>query len=101
MNVSDYYRILDIPENAGIDEIKNAFRRKAKAYHPDINKCKGAHQKFIDINEAYTYLVDLHASSSGNSPGVRRVPLRTRSITGNGYSTNGKKPGRGQPARQG
>ncbi len=74
MNVSDYYRILDIPENAGIDEIKNAFRRKAKAYHPDINKCKGAHQKFIDLNEAYTYLVDLHARSSGNSRGSSPGP---------------------------
>jgi hypothetical protein len=69
MNASDYYRILEIPENAGVDEIKNAFRRKAKAYHPDINKSEEAHQRFVDINEAYNYLMDLH-NHSLNSGGA-------------------------------
>ncbi len=70
MNASHYYRILGVPENADISEIKHAFRRKAKSYHPDINKSEGAHQRFIDINEAYTYLMDLHGSSSGGSHGT-------------------------------
>ncbi len=64
MNVSDYYRILGISENASIKEIKNAFRRKAKACHPDINKSRDAHEKFIDINEAYTYLMNHHTRVS-------------------------------------
>jgi hypothetical protein len=67
MNASHYYRILGISENADIEEIKNAFRRKAKAYHPDINKAEGAHEMFIDINEAYNYLMDLHGNSTYNS----------------------------------
>jgi hypothetical protein len=66
MNASEYYRILGIPDTAGIEEIKNAFRRKAKAYHPDINKSEEAHQKFVDINEAYNYLMDLHTHSSNS-----------------------------------
>lgn len=69
MNATHYYRILGIPENAGIGEIKNAFRRQAKAYHPDINKSEGAHERFIRINEAYTYLMDLHGSSSSRQSG--------------------------------
>jgi hypothetical protein len=66
MNDSHYYKILGISENADIGEIKNAFRQKAKAYHPDINKAEGAHERFIDVNEAYTYLMDLHGSSTGS-----------------------------------
>ncbi len=69
MNATHYYRILGISENAGIGEIKNAFRRQAKAYHPDINKSEGAHERFIRINEAYTYLMDLHGSSSSRQSG--------------------------------
>ncbi len=66
MQSSRYYRILGVSENAGIREIKNAFRLKAKAYHPDINKTKGAHEKFIDINEAYTYLINLHSRETSD-----------------------------------
>ena len=64
MSASYYYKILGLPDNAGTREIKNAFRRKAKAYHPDINKEEGAHEKFVDINEAYTYLMNVHTESS-------------------------------------
>ncbi len=63
MNASHYYRILGISENASTEEIKNAFRRQAKAYHPDLNKSESAHEQFISINEAYTYLMGLHGSS--------------------------------------
>ncbi len=70
MDVSHYYRILGVPENAGINEIKNAFRKKAKDYHPDINKEEGAHEKFVDINEAYTYLMNLRSeNTSGTAAG--------------------------------
>ncbi len=69
MDTSYYYRILGISEDADTREIKEAFRRKAKQWHPDINKEEGAHKKFIDINEAYMYLMDLHSNSSGISAG--------------------------------
>jgi hypothetical protein len=66
MKTKHYYQILGIPENAGLKEIKEAFRRKAKIFHPDLNKSEGAHEHFIDINEAYNYLVDMH--KSGRNP---------------------------------
>ena len=44
--------------NASEDEIKKAFRRLARQYHPDVNKEKGAEERFKEINEAYEVLGD-------------------------------------------
>ena len=56
--MSDFYEILGIDRNATKDEIKSAFRKKARQYHPDVNKTKEAESKFKDINEAYEVLGD-------------------------------------------
>jgi len=54
----DYYEILGVSRNANEDEVKKAFRRLAKQYHPDANKEKGAEARFIEVNEAYEVLSD-------------------------------------------
>ena len=54
----DYYEVLGIARTASDDEIKKAFRRLAKQYHPDANKEQGAEARFIEINEAYEVLSD-------------------------------------------
>ena len=54
----DYYEILGVPRNASQEEIKKAFRRLARKYHPDINKDPEAQEKFKEINEAYQILSD-------------------------------------------
>ena len=53
-----YYDILGVDKNASPDEIKSAFRKMAKKYHPDINKEAGAEAKFKEIGEAYSVLGD-------------------------------------------
>ncbi len=58
MAYKDYYKILGVAKNASEEEIKKAFRRLARKYHPDVNKEPGAEEKFKEINEAYTVLSD-------------------------------------------
>jgi len=57
-NKRDFYEVLGITRTATEDEIKKAFRRMAKQYHPDANKEQGAEARFIEINEAYEVLSD-------------------------------------------
>lgn len=60
MTLTDYYEILGIPSNSTIDEIKKAYRKKARLYHPDINPSPDAKDHFIAITEAYEFLVTNH-----------------------------------------
>jgi curved DNA-binding protein len=52
------YETLDVSENASADEIKKAYRKLARKYHPDINKSPEAEDKFKEINAAYEILSD-------------------------------------------
>ncbi|MBI5841543.1 MAG: molecular chaperone DnaJ [Chloroflexi bacterium] len=58
MSNRDYYEILGVGRNASDDEIKGAFRKLARQYHPDVNKEHDAEEKFKEINEAYGVLSD-------------------------------------------
>ncbi|KAI5660303.1 hypothetical protein M9H77_29096 [Catharanthus roseus] len=55
---SDYYSVLNVSKNASLQEIKAAYRRLARKYHPDMNKALGAEEKFKEISAAYEVLSD-------------------------------------------
>jgi len=58
MQYKDYYKLLGLERNADEKQIKSAFRKLARKYHPDVNKAPEASEKFKEINEAYEVLSD-------------------------------------------
>jgi DnaJ domain len=60
MTQTDYYELLGLPVNSTVEEIKKAYRRKARLYHPDINPAPDAKDLFISITEAYEFLLANH-----------------------------------------
>ncbi len=58
MNKRDYYEVLGVSKDASEKEIKSAFRKLAKQYHPDVNKAPDAAEKFKEAQEAYAVLSD-------------------------------------------
>ena len=92
----DYYKILGVTREASAEDIKKAFRKLARQYHPDVAKVKkGAEEKFKEINEAYEVLGDPENRRKYDELGanwregaeMRRSP---------GWQEGGSRGGRGQ-----
>jgi len=58
MEYRDYYALLGVPRTADAEEIKRAYRRKARKFHPDVSKEKNAEARFKEVQEAYEVLKD-------------------------------------------
>ncbi len=81
MAEKDYYDVLGVPRTASKDEIKQAYRRLAMKYHPDMNKenPKEAEERFKDISEAYEVLMDDEKRARYDQFGVEGVQSTFRS----------------------
>lgn len=88
---TDYYKVLNIARTASTDEIKRAYRKLAKAYHPDANPGKNTEAKMKEINLAYSVLSDpekrRHYDQFGNTSQAR-PQYTSQSHNGTGYSAD-------------
>lgn len=79
----DLYAILGVDKNASEEEIKKAFRRKARELHPDVNKSESAEDEFKELNEAYDVLSD--ASKRAQYDRFGTIPRAAGGSAGPGY----------------
>lgn len=72
MDTKDHYATLGIDRDAGSDEIKRAFRKLARKYHPDVATGPQAEARFKEVNEAYEVLKDPEKRAAYDAPQPRR-----------------------------
>ena len=84
MKKRDYYEVLGVSKDASEADIKMAFRRLAKKYHPDVCKEADAEEKFKEIQEAYAVLSDENRRKQYDKFGFEAF-----NNNGGGYNTNG------------
>jgi len=103
----DFYEILGVSRNATQEQIQRAYRKLARAHHPDVNKDPGAEDRFKDVSEAYNVLHDPETRRRYDAfgPDFRRVPddvdpeTWNRAAAGGGPRARGA--GTGRRARRG
>ncbi len=72
MQFKDYYKVLGVARGASAAEIKKAYRKQARKFHPDMNKSSTATQSMADINEARDVLSDAHKREAYDTLGTQR-----------------------------
>ena len=72
MEYKDYYQIMGVGRDASADDIKRAYRKLARKYHPDVSKEKDAEAKFKEVGEAYEVLRDPEKRAAYDALGTRK-----------------------------
>lgn len=85
----DYYDVLGVGKDASEADIKKAYRKLSKKYHPDINKAPDAEAKFKEVNEAYETLSDSQKRASYDQFGKAGMDGAGGNPFGGGYSQGG------------
>jgi curved DNA-binding protein len=106
MEYKDYYKILGVSRDASAEDIKRAYRKLARQYHPDKNKAKGAEDKFKEANEANEVLSDAKKRRAYDTLGANwkagqnftpppgwESGFRGRGGRGGGFQAGGAGPG--------
>jgi len=100
MEYKDYYKTLNVAKDASAEEIKRAYRRLARKYHPDVSKDKDGEARFKEINEAYEVLKDEEKRKAYDSFGAnwqagqdfRPPPGYDERFRSGGFRTGGASP---------
>jgi len=69
----DYYKVMGVGRDASADDIKRAYRRLARKYHPDVSKEKDAEERFKELGEAYEVLKDPEKRAAYDGLGTRNA----------------------------
>lgn len=97
MKYKDYYKVLGVTRQSSAEEIKKAYRKLARKYHPDVSKETGAEEKFKDVNEAYDVLGDAEKRAAYDQLGPHRSGQEFRPPPGwgdqFGFAHGGASPG--------
>jgi len=100
MRYKDYYQVMGVPRTASQDEIKRAYRKLARKYHPDVSKEKDAEEKFKELQEANEVLKDPEKRAAYDQLGAnwrQGQDFRPPPDWGKGFEFSSRESGGGQP----
>jgi len=99
MDFKDYYQIMGVPRTASQDEIKRAYRKLARKYHPDVSKERDAEEKFKELQEAHEVLKDPEKRAAYDQLGAnwrQGQDFRPPPDWGKGFEFSSRESGGGQ-----
>ncbi|MEZ5608532.1 MAG: DnaJ C-terminal domain-containing protein [Burkholderiaceae bacterium] len=79
MEFKDYYDTLGVGKSASADEVKKAYRKRARQYHPDVSKVADAEKRMAEVNEAYAVLGDAEKRAAYDTVGAQAWAQGARS----------------------